>query len=161
MRNEPLLNRCVHKRWKIKDTFLCSVTQQTFGQRTALERRSWKKDRPHTPAHASKVCLLPGSVDACYATCHRIRSNLFHEYASAIFPRKPFAREQSRTQKPGRMSIWIFQKRRNGRWGIRIDESGVGLCVGERTQQAFITIKTGEYDQDPPAGGDPQCSEAI
>src|SRR6266516_6174355 len=106
MRNQPLLNRCVHKRRKIKDTFLCRVTQQTFGQRTTLERRSWKEDRPHTPAHASNVCLLSGSIDARYAIRHDIRSNLFHEYACAIFPRKPLAREQSRTPKPtGRMGI--------------------------------------------------------
>src|SRR5206468_4179391 len=84
----------------IKDTFLCRVTQQTFGQPTALERRSWKEDRPHTPAYASNVCLLSGSVDARYATRHQIPCNLFHECASAIFPREPFAREQGRTQKP-------------------------------------------------------------
>src|SRR2546422_7629577 len=106
MRDEPLLNRSVHKRRKIKDRFLCRVTQQTFGQRTALERRSWKEDRPHTPAHASNVCLLSGSVDVRYATRHRIRSNLLRECASAISPRKPFVREQSRTQKPaGRLGI--------------------------------------------------------
>src|SRR5215510_16154521 len=100
MRNQPLLNRCVYKRRKIKDAFLCRVTQQTLGQRTALERRSWKEDRPHTSAHTSNVCLLSGSIDARYATRLRIRSNLFGKYASAIFPRKPFAREQSHTQKP-------------------------------------------------------------
>jgi len=59
------------------------------------------------------------------------------------------------------MGIWIFQKRRNNRWGIRIDQSGVGLCVGERAQQAFIAIKTGEYDEDPLVGADPQSGEAI
>src|SRR4029077_5966971 len=100
-----LLNRCVHKRRKIKNTFLCRVTQPTFGQRTALERRSREKDRPHTSAHASNVCLLSGSVDTRYATRYHIGSNLFHESASAIFPRKPFAREQSRTQKRRRMAI--------------------------------------------------------
>src|SRR4051812_24007580 len=106
MRNQPLLNWCVHKRWKIKNTFLCRVTQQTFGQLTALERRSWKEDRPDTPAHAPNVCLLSGGIDARYATRHCIRNNLFHECVSAIFPRKPFARDQSRTQEPAaRMSI--------------------------------------------------------
>src|SRR5437762_555784 len=106
MRNQPLLNRCVHKCRKIKYTFLCRITQQTFGQRTSLERRSWKEHRTHTPAHASNVCLLSGSVDARYAARHRIRRNLFYECASATFPRKPFLREQSRAQKPvGRMDI--------------------------------------------------------
>ena len=36
-----------------------------------------------------------------------------------------------------------------------------GLCVRERSQKTFIAIKTGEYDEDPPVGGDPQCSEVI
>src|SRR5215472_9539021 len=105
MRNQPLLNGCVQKRRKIKHTFLCRVTQQTFGQWTALERRSWKEDRPHTPAHASNVCLLSGSIDARHAPRHHVRSNFFHECAIAIFPRKPFAREESCTQKPRRMAI--------------------------------------------------------
>ena len=53
MRNQPLLNRCVHKRRKIKDTFLCRVTQQIV--RPADGARA--KELERRPAAHSCACF--------------------------------------------------------------------------------------------------------
>ena len=142
--NEPLLNRCVQKRRKIKDTFLGRVTQQTFGQRTALERRSWKRKTGRT-----LLRMLPTYAGCGAASTHamrprlfRIRSNLFHEYASAISPRKPFAREQSPcTQKlcsrangfRGKIALAYSWKRL-----LRIRMAGRIARVDAARQQAYV-----------------------
>ncbi len=58
MRNQPLLNRCVHKRRKIKDTFLCSVTQQCWPCITPGSSRpaSW------TPPRSKFAARSPASI---------------------------------------------------------------------------------------------------
>jgi hypothetical protein len=89
----------MHKGWKIEDTALCRVAQQTFGQRPEFRQRSGKENRPNIPAHALDVCRLLSSINGGYLAHHRIQSNLLRESSDAIFSRKPFAREQSSAKK--------------------------------------------------------------
>jgi hypothetical protein len=57
----------MHKGWKIEDTALRRVAQQTFGQRPEFRQRSGKENRPNTPAHARDVRLLFSGIDSCNA----------------------------------------------------------------------------------------------
>jgi hypothetical protein len=113
MRNQPLLNRCVHKRRKIKDTFLCRVAQQTFGQQTALGEGAGKKTgRTLLRMLRTYACCRAASTRAMRPAIS-IRSNLFRECASAIFSAKAIRSRAEPRTKAGRTE-WVSEFSKSG-----------------------------------------------